>query len=108
MLNPHRKRSRDRKRSRSRERKRSRDKRSRSHSPKKEEVKIEPEVKVEAEPKKISRFSGGLEAFKKARAMSPSAQPKPDPTKARFDILWYFEDISFSRAMFNGTYRADL
>ena len=36
----------------------------------------------EKEPKdekKISRFSGGLEAFKKARAMSPSAQPKPDP-----------------------------
>ena len=39
-----------------------------------ENVKKEPK-----DEKKISRFSGGLEAFKKARAMSPSAQPKPDP-----------------------------
>lgn len=29
---------------------------------------------MEAEPKKISRFSGGLEAFKKARALSPSGR----------------------------------
>merc|ERR1711953_994632 len=86
-------RSKDRKRSRSRERKRSRSKektkvkeRSRSKSPvvkipdvvvkefKPENVKKEPK-----DEKKLSRFSGGLEAFKKARAMSPSAQPKPDP-----------------------------
>merc|ERR1711953_556698 len=88
-----RKRSRSRDRKRSRERKRSRSKektkvkeRSRSKSPvvkipdvvvkefKPENVKKEPK-----DEKKLSRFSGRLEAFKKARAMSPSAQPKPDP-----------------------------
>lgn len=40
---------------------------------------FKPEVKKEPDGKKLSRFSGGLEAFKKARAMSPSAQPKADP-----------------------------
>merc|ERR1712168_534509 len=86
-------RKRERKRSRSRDRKRSKArKRSKSKSPKAkpsvlpvkdvavkefkpENVKKEPQK----DDKKLSRFSGGLEAFKKARAMSPSAQPKPDP-----------------------------
>jgi ATP-dependent RNA helicase DDX46/PRP5 len=43
-----------------------------------ENVKKEPKDEKKDE-KKFSRFSGGLDAFKKARAMSPSAQPKPDP-----------------------------
>jgi hypothetical protein len=44
----------------------------------KPEIKVEQPAKNE-NVKKLSRFSGGLEAFKKARAMSPSNLPKVDP-----------------------------
>merc|ERR1712141_664728 len=57
-----------------------------SPEPKKEVVikEYKPEIKTEntnngESVKKMSRFSGGLEAFKKARAMSPSNLPKVDP-----------------------------